>query len=140
MMVVLFVVWWVVFLLNIMYVSKILRLGFGLVLIKKKIDWFVLLVCWMFSGEKILWLIVLLRNKILVGLIKMDVRGSRWVVMRKLILVVNVFDSIFINGLIRKKVMMVYSILIMLVEKLLINILKLLCILLLIFLLNVLIV
>lgn len=125
MIVVLLVDCLVLFLLKNMYVINIFISGSGLVLIRKKIDLLVLVVCWIFKGEKILWLIVLFRNRILVGLMKIDVSGSRLSCIMICMFFVNIWDNIFINGLIVMKVKIVNSILMILVEKLLISILKL---------------
>lgn len=71
----------VVFLLNKVKVNKILRFGFGFGFSKNRIDLFVLDVVWILSGVKIFWLIVLFKNKILVGLMKMLVNGNSFILM-----------------------------------------------------------
>lgn len=107
-----------------MYVSSTFIFGFGLVLIRKKIDLFSLWDCWIFSGEKISWLMALLRNRIFVGLIKIDVSGSMlWIIM-KLTFVVSILDRVLIIGLMSRNVRIARIISMMFAEKLFISILK----------------
>lgn len=87
------------FLLKIMYVSKMLSFGSGFVFIKNRIDFFVWVVCLILIGFKILWLMVLFRNNIFVGFIKMLVIGSKLVCIIIFILVVNNLFNVRIIGL-----------------------------------------
>lgn len=115
----------VVFLLNKVKVSNMLSFGLGFVLSKNRIDFFVFVICLVFNGVKILWLIVLFKNKIFVGLIKIFVNGIKWVDKMIFIFFVIVWVNVLIIGLIVEKFNNVNLKLIRFVEKLLINILKL---------------
>lgn len=77
MMVVLGVEVFVVFMLKNVKVSSSLRFGLGFVLMRNRIDLLVLVVCLMLSGVNMLWLMVLFRNRIFVGLMMIDMSGSR---------------------------------------------------------------
>lgn len=115
----------VVFFLKNINVNKIFNLGLGFVFNRKRIDLLVDKICFVFKGVKMLWLIVLFKKSIFVGLIKIFVNGIKWVFKMIFILCVIVVVSVLIIGLIVEKLSKVNVKLINLVEKLFINILKL---------------
>lgn len=115
----------VVFFLKNINVNKIFNLGLGFVFNRKRIDLLVDKICFVFRGVKMLWLIVLFKKSIFVGLIKIFVNGIKWVFKMIFILCVIVVVSVLIIGLIVEKLSKVNVKLINLVEKLFINILKL---------------
>lgn len=89
-----------------------------------KIDWLVFVVWSVLSGVNILWLIVLFKNIIFVGFIKIFISGSRCVCINVLIVIDKICIINFISGVKILNFVIVMINFKILVEKLLNNILK----------------